>query len=103
VRAHLLHLYGALAADVVAPAADDPALLEPLHPAGPDIAAQAFYAGTDEWARGAEDVIRRRTTLFYRGLADEQVVSRVEELLVRAVATRRPAEIAPAAPPRPPS
>jgi glycerol-3-phosphate dehydrogenase len=86
VRAHLLHLYGSLTTDVVAPAVDDPALLEPLHPHGPDIAAQALYAATDEWARTAEDVTRRRTTLFYRGLADEDVVRKVDELLGRAPA-----------------
>jgi glycerol-3-phosphate dehydrogenase len=86
VRAHLLHLYGSLAADVIGSAADDPALLERLHPDGPDIAAQALYAATDEWARSAEDVIRRRTTLFYRGLVDERVLRRVEELLHRATA-----------------
>jgi glycerol-3-phosphate dehydrogenase len=83
VRDHLLHLYGASAPAVVAPARDDPALLEPLHPGGPDIAAQAVYAATAEWARSAEDVTRRRTTLFYRGLADEEVLRRVEELLAK--------------------
>lgn len=89
VRANLAHLYGSLAADVVAPASDDPALLEALHPEGPDIAAQALYAATDEWATSADDVIRRRTTLFYRGLAGEEVVRRVEELLARAATTGR--------------
>jgi glycerol-3-phosphate dehydrogenase len=84
IRAHLLHLYGSLAVDVVAPALDDPALLEPLHPDGPDIAAQAVYAATDEWARTAEDVTRRRTTLFYRGLVDERVTRTIEELVERA-------------------
>jgi glycerol-3-phosphate dehydrogenase len=86
VRTHLLHLYGGLTADVVAPAVDDPTLLEPLHADGPDIAAQALYAATDEWARSAEDVIRRRTTLFYRGLVDEQVRRKVDELVNRATA-----------------
>lgn len=86
VRDHLLHLYGNHATDVVAPAFDDPTLLEPLHPSGPDIGAQALYAATDEWAQSAEDVIRRRTTLFYRGFDDKRVVRRVEELLVRAAA-----------------
>jgi glycerol-3-phosphate dehydrogenase len=81
IRANVAHLYGSLAAEVVAPAADDPALLEPLHPGGPDIAAQALYAGTHEWARSSEDVFRRRTTLFYRGLSDERVIRRVQELL----------------------
>jgi glycerol-3-phosphate dehydrogenase len=85
VRANLAHLYGSLASDVVALADDDPALLEPLHPDGPDLAAQALYAASDEWARSAEDVIRRRTTLFYRGLADDDVVRKVDQLLGRAV------------------
>jgi glycerol-3-phosphate dehydrogenase len=84
VRSHLVHLYGSLAAEVLAPAADDPTLLEPLHPGGPDIAAQALYAATHEWAQTAEDVTRRRTTLFYRGLADERVMKRIENLLARA-------------------
>jgi glycerol-3-phosphate dehydrogenase len=81
VRAHLLHLYGSLAPEVLAPAAGDPALLERLHPHGPDIAAQARYAATHEWARSAEDVLRRRTTLFHRGLADGEVAFRVERLM----------------------
>ncbi|MGH3137816.1 MAG: glycerol-3-phosphate dehydrogenase/oxidase [Gaiellaceae bacterium] len=81
VRMHLLHLYGSLAPDVVAPARDDPALLERLNPGGPDIAAQVRYAVTHEWARTAEDVLRRRTTLFYRGLADDATAARVAALL----------------------
>lgn len=86
VRAHLLHLYGSLASELLAPAADDPSLLERLHPDGPDIAAQARYAATHEWARSPEDVIRRRTTLFYRGLGSGATVSRVAALLEGAVA-----------------
>jgi glycerol-3-phosphate dehydrogenase len=81
VRAHLLHLYGTLAADVVALAVDEPELLEPLHEDGPDLAAQALYAATNEWARTADDIIRRRTTLFYRGLGDASVVRKVEPYL----------------------
>jgi glycerol-3-phosphate dehydrogenase len=81
VRAHLLHLYGSLAPQVLAPALEEPALLERLHPAGPDIAAQVRYAATHEWARTVEDVVRRRTTLFYRGLADDATAARVGELL----------------------
>ncbi len=83
VAAHLLHLYGSLAPEVLAPAADDPALLERLHPDGPDIAAQVVYAATHEWARTADDVLRRRTTCFYRGLADRALAERVDELLSR--------------------
>jgi glycerol-3-phosphate dehydrogenase len=89
VRANLAHLYGSLATDVVALAQDDPDLLEPLHADGPDLAAQALYAATHEWATSAGDVLRRRTTLFYSGLADDEVVRKVDELLDRAATSRR--------------
>ena len=66
---------------VLAPAREDPALLERLHPDGPDIAAQARYAMTHEWARTVDDVLRRRTTCFYRGLTDDATRSVVERAL----------------------
>ena len=50
-RNHLLHLYGSLAPEVLAPAADDPSLLEPLVPGRPDLRAQELYARAREWAR----------------------------------------------------
>jgi len=81
VRVHLLHLYGSLAGEVLASADGDPSLLERLHPSGPDIGAQVRYAATHEWARTADDVVRRRTTCFYRGLADRALHDRVDELL----------------------
>jgi glycerol-3-phosphate dehydrogenase len=81
VRSHLLHLYGSLVGEVLAPAAEDPSLLEPLAPGAPELAAQALYAATHEWARTADDVLRRRTTLALRGLATPEVRSGVEELL----------------------
>ncbi len=81
VCTHLVHLYGSLADEVLAPAVEDPDLLHPLHPRGPDIAAQALYAREVEWACRPEDVLRRRTTLALRGLADEDAVRRVEKLV----------------------
>lgn len=66
-RTHLLHLYGSLAVDVLAPALDDPALLEPLVPGRPDLRAQDRYAREHEWARTDEDVLRRRTTAWLAG------------------------------------
>ena len=68
-RAHLIHLYGSLAPEVLAPAADDPSLLEPLVPGRPDLRAQALYARAHEWAQTDEDVLRRRTTAW---LADDR-------------------------------
>jgi glycerol-3-phosphate dehydrogenase len=61
-RSHLLHLYGSLAADVVAPARDDPSLLEPLVAGRPDLRAQDRYAREHEFALRDNDVLRRRTT-----------------------------------------
>jgi glycerol-3-phosphate dehydrogenase len=84
VRANLLHLYGSLAPEVLAPALEDPALLERVDPGGPDIAAQVHYAATHEWAASVDDVVRRRTTLFYRGLAGDETTRRVEALLGNA-------------------
>lgn len=88
VARHLRHLYGSLAPDVLAPALEDPTLLDRLHPGGPDIVAQVRYAATQEWARNVDDVLRRRTTCFYRGLANEEVAARVERLLSAASAER---------------
>ena len=76
-----MHLYGSLAEEVLDHAVADPDLLQPIHPEGPDLAVQAVYARDVEWARRAEDVLRRRTTLALRGLSGEDVVTRVEELV----------------------
>ena len=81
VREHLLHLYGSRAPDVLAPAVADSSLLERLHPNGPDIAAQARYAVTHEWARSSEDVLRRRTTVFQRGLENDATAAKVSALM----------------------
>jgi glycerol-3-phosphate dehydrogenase len=63
-RAHLLHLYGSLAVEVLRPAVEDPALLEPLVPGRADLRAQEVYARAHEWARTDDDVLRRRTTAW---------------------------------------
>jgi hypothetical protein len=67
--------------EVLDPALDDPSLLEPLSPGAMEIAASAVYAAASEWARNAEDVVRRRTTLAHRGCAAPSVISEVEELI----------------------
>jgi glycerol-3-phosphate dehydrogenase len=71
-RAHLAHLYGLCAEDVLALGARDPRLLEPLAPGAPDIAAQAVYAREREWACTEDDVLFRRTTVGPRGLKPEK-------------------------------
>ncbi|MDX6485600.1 MAG: glycerol-3-phosphate dehydrogenase [Gaiellaceae bacterium] len=81
-RAHLLHLYGSLATDVLAAAADDPSLLERLVPGRPDLRAQDVYARSHEWALNDDDVLRRRTTGWLAGPrpAPEQVAVVSERL-----------------------
>jgi glycerol-3-phosphate dehydrogenase len=86
-RSHLARLYGTLAEEVLREAEGDPSLLRPLHPDGPDIAAQVTYARRTEWACSVEDVVRRRTTLAVRGLVDGDVTARVEALLAGDVRT----------------
>jgi glycerol-3-phosphate dehydrogenase len=85
LRTHLLGLYGSLASEVLEPAVADPTLLEPLTPDAPDIAAQVIYAAEREWARNPEDILRRRTTLALRGLADAVLTRRIEQLIGDAV------------------
>jgi glycerol-3-phosphate dehydrogenase len=87
LRTHLLGLYGSLAPEVLEPGLADPTLLEPLSPDAPDIAAQAVYATEREWARNPEDILRRRTTLALRGLADAELTRRVEQLIDQQSAT----------------
>jgi glycerol-3-phosphate dehydrogenase len=79
-RSHVLHLYGSLAEEMLAPALLEPSLLAPIHPDAPDVLAQIEYAQRHEWAVSAEDVVWRRTTLGHRGLADA-VAERVAENL----------------------
>ena len=80
-RLHLAHLYGGLAADVLALAEEEPELLERVHPDARDIRAQVEYARRFEWACRPEDVLRRRTTLELRGCATPDVVAEVEQLM----------------------
>ena len=79
-RSHVLHLYGSLAEEMLAPALIEPALLAPIHPDAPDVLAQIGYAGEHEWAVSVEDVVWRRTTLGYRGLADAAAAPVAEAL-----------------------
>jgi glycerol-3-phosphate dehydrogenase len=81
VAAHLAQHYGSLAEQVLAPAEREPDVLRPLHPDGPDIVAQVIYARDVEWARRPEDVMKRRTTVALRGLADEEVVARIDAVM----------------------
>jgi glycerol-3-phosphate dehydrogenase len=60
---HLLNRYGALLYDVLAPATDDRALLEPVPGAGLYLMAEVRYAATAEAALHLDDVLARRTRI----------------------------------------
>jgi glycerol-3-phosphate dehydrogenase len=77
---HLARFHGSDALELLAPAREDPALLEPLAPGAPEVGAQVRWAREREWALTADDVLARRTTLASLGRADA-ARARVEELL----------------------
>jgi glycerol-3-phosphate dehydrogenase len=77
---HLARFHGSDARALLAPARDDPSLLDPLAAGAPEVAAQVRWARDREWALTADDVLARRTTLAALGRA-EAARPRVEELL----------------------
>jgi glycerol-3-phosphate dehydrogenase len=81
VRKHLGRQYGSRALDVLELGARDGALLDRMHPGAPDIWAQVEHAREHEWAATADDVLRRRTSLALRGLAENGIAGRVERML----------------------
>lgn len=78
---HLLGRYGALLHDVLAPAAGDPAWLEPVPGAGEYVLAEVRYAATHEGALHLDDVLTRRTRISietaHRGVESMESVARV--------------------------
>jgi glycerol-3-phosphate dehydrogenase len=73
----LLRRYGADAAEVLATGFEEPALLEPVHPAAPVLRMEVRYAVSHEGAMRLEDVLLRRTRLAFvtrdgaRSVADD--------------------------------
>jgi glycerol-3-phosphate dehydrogenase len=88
---HLLRLYGSEVASFLDHAGTDTHALERIHPSGPDVWGQARYAVDHEWALTPEDVLRRRTTVAVRGLADARVTAAVRHTIRSA---RKPAPAA---------
>lgn len=62
----LIDVYGTLAAQVAGLVGRDPSLAEPLAPGRPEILAQVVYAAESELACTVEDVLARRTQVFFR-------------------------------------
>jgi glycerol-3-phosphate dehydrogenase len=73
--AHLVRRYGTEAADVVAGAGGDPALLEPVADGVDTTAAEFRFAVTHELALGEADLLERRTRVGLSAVAAEQARS----------------------------
>jgi glycerol-3-phosphate dehydrogenase len=84
---HLVSVYGGEAAGLVR-FSDRPNAFERLHPDAPDVWAQVDHAAEREWALTPMDVARRRTTLALRGLADDTVLTAIQQRLTEAAAAR---------------
>jgi len=55
--------------------------LERIHPDAPVVWAQVYHGVAAEWARNADDIVRRRTTLAVRGLATDAVREKISSRL----------------------
>ena len=62
-------------------AADDPSLLERLHPGRAGHRGAGRLRGPHEWATTVDDVLLRRTTVGWRGLDDSATRARVAALV----------------------
>ena len=74
---HLVRHYGSEVEQLLDYRDTVPDAMERVHAAGPDVWAQVHHAVTAEGAHTVEDVVRRRTTLAVRGLATDEVRSRI--------------------------
>ncbi|MEJ7649043.1 MAG: glycerol-3-phosphate dehydrogenase/oxidase [Nakamurella sp.] len=76
---HLLDRYGSRIHELLAPAQDDPTLLEPIPGADDYLRAEVLYAATHEGALHLEDVLARRTRISietpHRGTESAQSVA----------------------------
>jgi glycerol-3-phosphate dehydrogenase len=77
----LVSVYGMRAMDVARLVREEPALGEPLVPGRPEILAQVDWAVREEMASEVEDVMIRRTQLFYR--ADDQGLCAIDKTAAR--------------------
>ena len=75
---HLLDRYGSLLEEVLAPAEEDPALLQPVPAADGYLAAEVRYGVTHEAALHLDDLLARRTRISieteHRGVASAEAV-----------------------------
>ena len=85
---HLVRRYGAEARDVLALAADDPALLEPVAPGSATIGAELAWAVRHEGALDESDLLDRRTRVGLIGADREAALPAARRALAPATSQR---------------
>lgn len=94
---HLLDRYGSLVPEVLAPAADDPSVLDPVRGAEEYLLAEIRYAVTHESALHLDDLLTRRTRISietgHRGTESAEAVAATAAPLLGWDAARTQAEI----------
>jgi len=80
--AHLAATYGDRTDELLAIAKTDPSAFDRIHPDAPDVWAQVRYAISNEYAMTVDDITDRRTSLNWRGLADEAIREKIARLLL---------------------
>jgi len=88
VWANLVRHYGSEVTALLAYRDTHADAFERVHPAAPVVWAQVYHGVLHEWARTGEDVVRRRTTLAVRGLADEGVRAKIGRVLASLESAR---------------
>ncbi len=80
---NLVRHYGTEASKLVAYRETYADALDRIHEASPVIWAQVYHGVIAEWARTVEDIVRRRTTLAVRGLANAAVRDRISRVITQ--------------------
>jgi len=95
---HLLNRFGSLTPEVLALAADDPSLLEPVPGAEEYLMVEMVYAATHEGALHLDDLLARRTRISietpHRGVESAEPVARAVAGVLGWDAERTAAEVA---------
>ena len=78
---NLVRHYGSETPRLLGYRESQPDALERIHPDAPVVWAQVDHGVKAEWARTVDDVVRRRTTLAIRGLANEEVREKISSRL----------------------
>jgi glycerol-3-phosphate dehydrogenase len=84
VWAHLVRHYGSEVTKLLAHRETHEDALERISAGAPLIWAEVYHGVIAEWARTAQDIVRRRTSLAVRGLVTPAIQERIERVVARS-------------------